>query len=233
VVPQQKYNSLRILELLIETATDESVLQSLGAKLANYCQSKGVPKKDKIKLGAIHKFLKVNSKDPDMGNLLSNTIISFGTLEDKMSEFFPGPETSEIIIDINLWKDADYSGIEDYFIHELRHALDNVKFKGKDTPEYYQEKGKYFRPKFDGEHEYWSTPIEINARLSQVLSAVSKNIASNPDIKDVKSVRPYLDSELNRQGITQYFPKKFQDPEYKRIYNRALQHIHHVMNFNK
>jgi hypothetical protein len=118
-----------------------------------------------------------------------------------------------IVVNLDEWQEEDYASIAEYVAHELRHALDDLKFKGKHHVSYWAGQDKYQKPKKQDE-PYWSKPSEINARVQQALHNVDYIKRDNPGTS-VKELWPEIKDMLDELKLTEY-------PGYQRIVKRVL-----------
>lgn len=125
------------------------------------------------------------------------------------------PDTKTVIVpqtDTDLTSDL---------VHELRHALDDVKSAGK-----FLQGRKTSTPrssKDDPRSAYLSLPLEINARFSQAIHSIVKDLQGTaPGRKDIIDA---IKVEFFVQNITPFFPKKMEDPDYRRLFTRALSYL--------
>ena len=92
--------------------------------------------------------------------------------------------------------------------HELQHAVDNFKSKGKT---------------FDtNKTSYMTLPYEINARFQEALmniTLVIDDAKKNGKIPNRKFLPTFIDAAFNHNNITQYLPKD--GKRYKRLASRA------------
>lgn len=118
-----------------------------------------------------------------------------------------------VVINLDEWREGDYASIAEYVAHELRHALDDVKFKGKHNISYWAGQDKYQQPK-NKDEPYWSKPSEINARVQQALHNVDYIKRDNPKAS-VQELWPEIKDMLEELKLTEY-------PGYQRIVKRVL-----------
>ncbi len=118
-----------------------------------------------------------------------------------------------IVVNLEDWHEGDYATIAEYIAHELRHALDDAKFKGKHHISYWAGQDRYQQPK-NKEEPYWSKPSEINARVQQALHNVDYIKRDNPGAS-VQELWPEIKNMLDELKLTEY-------PGYQRIVKRVL-----------
>jgi hypothetical protein len=113
--------------------------------------------------------------------------------------------------------------IKSTIVHELRHALDDLKSEGKagSSTRYRTPKKKEHRKT----EPYLADPSEINGRFSQVLNALVDSISRNSELpKDQlfdKSIS-VLKRLFVMYDISSLFPEKYQSRDYKRLVKRAV-----------
>lgn len=147
---------------------------------------------------------------------LSNLKITFDYLSnDTAAEYHREHDNNKPLIVVNLedWHEGDYATIAEYVAHELRHALDDLKFKGKHHISYWAAQDRYQQPKKKDE-PYWSKPSEINARVQQALHNVDYIKRDNPGAS-VQELWPEIKDMLDELKLTEY-------PGYQRIVKRVL-----------
>jgi hypothetical protein len=147
--------------------------------------------------------------------VLSKLKITFDYLEkDTVAEYHREHESKPlIVVNLDEWQEGDYASIAEYVAHELRHALDDIKFKGKHQISYWAGQDRYQQPK-NKEEPYWSKPSEINARVQQALHNVDYIKRDNPGVS-IKELWPEIKDMLDELKLTEY-------PGYQRIVKRIL-----------
>lgn len=105
-------------------------------------------------------------------------------------------------------------------IHELRHALDDVKSGGK-----FLQGKKTITPRSHSskESEYLSLPYEINARFSQALKDIVDDLRGTKPSKD--DIITSILTHMYAQSIIDYFPKGMKNPELRSYLKRAYKYI--------
>lgn len=146
---------------------------------------------------------------------LSKLKITFDYLEkDTVAEYHREHDSTPlIVVNLDEWYEGDYASIAEYVSHELRHALDDMKFKGKHNVSYWAAQDRYQQPK-NKDEPYWSKPSEINARVQQALHNVDYIKRDNPG-SSVKQMWPEIKDMLDELKLTEY-------PGYQRIVKRVL-----------
>lgn len=134
------------------------------------------------------------------------------------------------------------NSIKSTIVHELRHALDDLKSGGRasNSDRYRTPKKKEHRIKdpYMGNLEYKAQPAEINARFAQVLHSVTLAIERG-SLKDLDSEKLHafamttLKRALALYKITDLFPEKTQSRDYKRLIKRAVDFINKEVSYRK
>lgn len=198
---------MKISELIIESRDDQIELEDLASKIAQYLLGGG----QKSTVGKI-----TGSTGP-----LAGVKVSLRTRMPK-TQGLPNsaraaydPDTKTVIVprtDKDLTSDL---------VHELRHALDDVKSSGK-----FLQGKQTSSPRStsdDPRSKYLSLPLEINARFSQAIHSIINDLkGTNPSKKDITDA---IRVEFFVHNITPFFPKKTEDPAYRRLFSRALTYL--------
>jgi hypothetical protein len=198
---------MRAHEFVIEARDDQIELEDLATKIAQYL----------LKGGQRSTVGKITGST----GVLSNVKVSLRTRMPK-TQGLPrsaaaayDPSTKTIIVP-RMAKD-----LTSELVHELRHALDDVKSSGR-----FLQGRKTNTPiskNDDPRSAYLSLPLEINARFSQAIHSIIKDLeGTNPTRKDIVDA---IRVEFFVQSITPFFPKKMQDPAYRRLFSRALNYL--------
>lgn len=122
--------------------------------------------------------------------------------------------------------------IKSTIVHELRHALDDLKSKGRagTSIKYDTAKKKIHRKRdpYAKNFPYLAKPSEINARFSQVLDGLTDSISKNSNMRP----QQLWDHEMKvlkrlfiMHNISDLFPEKTQSKDYKRLMKRAADFI--------
>lgn len=198
---------MRISDLIIESRDDQIELEDLASKISQYLISGG----KKSTVGKI-----TGSTGP-----LSSIKVSLRTRMPKTQGLTKAanaaydPDTKTIIVPRT---DKDLTS---ELVHELRHALDDIKSSGK-----FLQGRQTTTPRStsgDPRSEYLSLPLEINARFSQAIHSIINDLkGTNPSKKDILDA---IRIEFFVQNITPFFPKKTEDPAYRRLLSRALSYL--------
>lgn len=104
-------------------------------------------------------------------------------------------------------------------VHELRHALDDIKSSGK----FLQGKTNVPLNTKSTQSAYLSLPLEINARFSQAIHSIVNDLSgTNPTKEDIIQA---IKIAFLSYDITRFYPKRMQDPSYRRLFSRALTYL--------
>ena len=197
---------MRACEFVIEARDDQIELEDLAVKIAQYLL-KGGQRSTVGKItgstGALSNIkISLRTKMPKTQGLTKSAAAAYD------------PDTKTIIVP-RIDKD-----LTSELVHELRHALDDVKSSGR-----FLQGRKTTTPRSadNTRTAYLSLPLEINARFSQAIHSIIKDLAgTNPSRKDIVDA---IRVEFFVQNITPFFPKKLQDPDYRRLFSRALSYL--------
>lgn len=189
-----------------ETVEDSSMINRLANAVAKWMY-KNEP--------AEHPLQSIGKMTGIRDTPLSKLGITFDYLEkDTVAEYHREHDSKPmIVVNLEEWREGDYASIAEYVAHELRHALDDIKFKGKHHVSYWAAQDKYQQPKKQDE-PYWSKPSEINARVQQALHNVDYIKRDNPGAS-VKELWPEIKNMLDELKLTEY-------PGYERIVKRVI-----------
>lgn len=197
---------MRACEFVIEARDDQIELEDLAVKIAQYLLKGGqraTVGKITGSTGALSNIkISLRSRMPKTQGLTKSAAAAYD------------PDTKTIIVP-RIDKD-----LTSELVHELRHALDDVKSSGR-----FLQGRKTTTPKSadNARTAYLSLPLEINARFSQAIHSIIKDLkGTNPSRKDIIDA---IRVEFFVQNITPFFPKKLQDPDYRRLFSRALSYL--------
>lgn len=198
---------MRACEFVIEARDDQIELEDLANKIAQYLLKGGQRStvgKITGSVGALSNVkISLRTKMPRTQGLPRSAAAAYD------------PSTKTIIVP-RIAKD-----LTSELVHELRHALDDVKSSGR-----FLQGRKTNTPiskNDDPRSAYLSLPLEINARFSQAIHSIIKDLkGTNPTRKDIVDA---IRVEFFVQSITPFFPKKMQDPAYRRLFSRALNYL--------
>lgn len=202
--------------ILLETTEEDRAIISLSETIWKYIQRYG-QLSDEIRIGkigdlfttplaALQNTSLVLSTNDTLADMLEVDDVVNGTWD-------PTTNTIHLNVDRIL-----LPVMRRTITHELRHALDNVKSRGKsDTST------RYNAPKTDDPHR--STLSELNARFVEVLHGIKvyvaharKNNVPNPRQYALQGMYKLLDDKR----ITQFYPERTKSKEYQRFIKRAV-----------
>lgn len=124
------------------------------------------------------------------------------------------PDNKSIIVPFNA------KNLQSELVHELQHALDDIKSNGK-----FLVGKKSSTPKSGATptSKYLSLPYEINARFSQAIHSLAKRLSGVTLSKEDLILA--IKTEFAARDISTYFPERSKDPEYRRLLTRALTYL--------
>jgi len=205
---------MKIQELILETVEDSQLINSIAAKLTAFIKQN--PEEfDTLDPVAIDDLITVNSKDPAIQKLMSTQIVFANIGGPEVGGTYEhGKEYGTIEINSEFLKISLWDKIETNLVHELTHSLDDIKaggrtYSGDSRPKYRQT---------DDSGDYESSPLEINARLTQAAHALAKKIKEQT--YTLATIKPEIDKVLTKFKIPEYFPNKTRDPRYQQILKR-------------
>ena len=197
---------MQLRELISETRADQIDLEALASK--------------------INQYLLQGGQNSTVGKITGTT----GPLAAiRISRRVRMPKTQGLSVNATAAYDPDTRTIlvpketrqlESEIVHELRHALDDIKSSGK-----FLQSRKTTSPRFStsANSVYLSTPVEINARFTQAIHSIVKDLqGTSPSRAEIIQA---IKVEFLVQNITPFFPKKMADPDYRRLFTRALSYL--------
>lgn len=234
---------MRLVELFLNETTEEdraivSLANVIYRQINKYADYVGGETTDKIDIGKIDDF----ADTPLMGMEDIHIILQGGeslgreTAEQNKEEYEgknPRGVWDSQIPGVKLNSDLISSErIKSTIVHELRHALDDLKSSGKagSSSRYDTPKKKIHRKKdpYAKDYPYLAKPAEINARFSQVLDGLVDSISKNSNM-DPQQLWDQEMKVLKRlfimHNIADLFPEKEKSKEYKRLMKRAADFI--------
>lgn len=213
-----------VRELFETTADDRSIIataSTLAKKLRDmeYTRAKNV--------GSIGKLV------PNSSPELHDVIVKIGSDKHLGSDVggLYDPGTNTVWVNFTI---LGYPNSASLIAHELRHALDHIKSKGKAflSTKYSTPKKKEHRtsnhPEI-GDAAYLADPGEINARLVEVAREVLLSLhkeakKGNPDLESLRaSGIMSMYRHLDEYDIGQLFPERTESKQYKRLVSRIMQ----------
>jgi hypothetical protein len=244
---------MKITELIKEGVSDDHAIMVISQQLAkklvrNHDELiQKVITNDRAHLGKVRDFVTLETEDPNILNLIdldvwldeeerggSSGMYVRGKYGARPGSKLPfKPERDQESGDISLQPNMLYSFDECYLVlsHELRHALDDIKSKGKALSRKgtRNEKNAYHGKRANPE-DSWSTPAELNAILSSVMSAIKINIEDNYDPEyglDNNDLLEIINHALDVKG--QRILMYVRNEKSKRVMSRLYQYAAHVL----
>jgi hypothetical protein len=242
------------LQELFETTEEDRAIISLGAAIYAYIQKyadeeieyDNADDEDMglLRIGKIGQLF--NTPIPGMDNINIQLQTDQGIVDrlerekPEGSTDMPGAEGAG-----GLWYNHNHTMVlnSDYLnsgymqsviVHELRHAMDDVKseYKANKSKGYETPRNKSYRNVTKDPHmgnlKYLAQPAEINARYLQVMHAmvpvIARAVKLAPEYQD-KLISSSLQKGLERFNIAHLFPEKEQSKDYKRLIKRAMDFI--------
>lgn len=237
---------MRAFEILLETTEEDRAIVSMAKSIHRYLKdnwSNFEPETDDPEVvGSIGQLFDIpfdGKIKKDFNSILIQLQSDYGIRERRKTEtgarVTQSPNKENII---GLWYydrklivlNLDYLGtkkLTSVITHELRHALDTFKSEGRSDI----FGTSYNRPLTTTGNEYQdyrSQPTEINARFSQVLEYMVRNIPEvikqSPE-NYKKLIEKMFFSALDHYNIADLFPEKHQSRAYKRLIKRGMDFI--------
>jgi hypothetical protein len=209
---------MRITDLLTETVQDDRALVSIASEITQYVKenpeefetgSSAVPVADLIDIDitdpAIEKLMSIKVEFGHTGSISTGGIYKHPSKTIKINSEF---------LSMQLW-----DRIETNLVHELRHALDDIKSAGK------LYRGEYlpqYRTATDPDDSN-SAPSEINARLSQAQHLMMDRIKQLPNTPSSAELNQIIFDCLDKFDLVDHFPNGTADPAFKRLVSRMYQ----------
>lgn len=198
---------MRAIEFVFEAREDQIELEDLATKIAQYL----------LKGGQRSTVGKITGSTGPLANIKVSLRARMHRTQGlpRSAAAAYDPDTKTVIVP-RIDKD-----LTSELVHELRHALDDVKSSGR-----FLQGKKTSTPRStnkDPRSAYLSLPLEINARFSQAIHSIIKDLkGTNPSKKDIIDA---IRIEFFVQNITPFFPNKMNDPAYRRLFSRALSYL--------
>ena len=181
-----------------------------------------------LKLGVLGKF--INLANPN-NNYIKELL---DTVKLVVKPYLPGADgeykrtTKEIVIVIDINWLQYQEPVKSTLIHELRHALDDIKSNEK----FYRRHGRGPYTAYRGQDQHdipWQTrPGEWGAAYSELTQALYAHLLKLKSLTpktyleiDNRYIKRMVVEFLNKfQNIGNPFPEKAKDPNYRRMFNR-------------
>ena len=212
---------MKINDLLMETVQDDQAISTIATEITDYIKdnyeefelnSESIPISDLIDFDpaddSIEKLLAIKIEFGYIGANNAVGVYKHSTKTIKINSEF---------LDMELW-----DSIETNIVHELRHALDDIKSKGKLYKSKYLPRYRSARNSDDIN----SAPSEINARLQQAQHRMKGKIKKLSRIPTSSELTKIIFKCLKRFDLLDYFPEGTADPAFKRILARMYRYAH-------
>jgi len=207
---------MKIADLLTETVQDDQAITAIASEIISYVKEN--PEEFEAGSSAIPIADLIDTTDPVVKKL-SSIRIEFGhTGSISTGGIYKHPSKTIKInsefLTMQLW-----DRIETNLVHELRHALDDVKSDGK------LYKGEYlpqYRSAKDA-NDTNSAPSEINARLAQAQHLMMNQIKQLSDTPSSIELNRIIFDCLKKFDLVSYFLNGTADPAFKRLVSRMYQ----------
>jgi hypothetical protein len=242
---------VKITELIKEGVEHDHAIMTIAHQLARvfYKQRDELIQKilthNRAHLGKVRDFTNFESEDPVVQDLLDLDVwLDEEERGGSQAAYVPGtygPEkgqkkfkqvSGDVLIQPNMLYDIDQCLL--VLSHELRHALDDIKSKGK-AINYVGTRKKdndYYTKRADPEDE-WSTPAELNAILYNVMATIKLNIEDNYaevgslDNNDLMEIINNALESDDSHGTRILAHSK--NEKHKRVMSRLYQYARHVL----
>ena len=242
---------MKITELIKEGVEHDHAIMTIAHQLARvfYKQRDELIQKilthNRAHLGKVRDFTNFESEDPVVQDLLDLDVwLDEEERGGSQAAYVPGtygPEkgqkkfkqvSGDVLIQPNMLYDIDQCLL--VLSHELRHALDDIKSKGK-AINYVGTRKKdndYYTKRADPEDE-WSTPAELNAILYNVMATIKLNIEDNYaevgslDNNDLMEIINNALESDDSHGTRILAHSK--NEKHKRVMSRLYQYARHVL----
>jgi len=222
-------------ESLEETAADQDALQEIARSLVRWLLQNLEPIRsgqiggDMRAVGTIESmtgFLKTHKKSGKLRDIGGMDAVSLENVirDTRVYLFSPLPKDAEgayslkqhaLLLDLDSVK-ASPPKMENTIVHELRHALDLSKSRGR------------VNTKKD-QIAYTNRPMEINARFTEALNDIQKALALMPDI----NLPVLIQYAFHKHQIEEIFPTGTESPRYRQLVNRVYKQLQYNRDKNK
>lgn len=196
---------MRASEFLTEDRAGQIDIETLASRISEYLQQGG-------KTSTVGR---ITGTSGPLANIKVKTLTKMPTAQymAKATDAAYDPDTRTILVprtEKNLVSDL---------VHELRHALDDIKSGGK----FLQGKTNVPLSTKSTASTYLSLPLEINARFSQAIHSIVKDLSgTDPSREEIVQA---IKVEFIARDITKFFPGKLNDPMFRRLFTRALTYL--------
>lgn len=149
-----------------------------------------------------------SADEPAIGNLVQTVKVK---IDSKFDRSLYNPKTKEVLLRLQ----TNLGQMQSELVHELQHALDDLKSQGK----FRNEKG-----------DYYGRQSEVNARLTQAINdienALSKIKMKNPDFSNPvirNNVEKLIHNYLRIHKLTDQYG--LDNKRYRRLVSRIYQYV--------
>lgn len=215
---------MKINDLLMETVQDDQAISTIATEITDYIKDNSEDFELNSKAIPISELIDFDPTDDSIEKLLAIKIefghIEFGHIgpNNAFGVYKHATKTIKInseFLDMQLW-----DSIETNIVHELRHALDDIKSKGK----LYKSKHLPRYRSARNSDDINSAPAEINARLQQAQHRMKGKIKRLSGIPTSSELTKIIFKCLKRYDLLDYFPEGTADPAFKRIVGRMYRY---------
>lgn len=212
---------MKINDLLMETVQDDQAISTIATDVTEYVKDNHEDFELNSEAIPISELIDFDTSDDSIEELLAIKI-EFGHIGSNNASGVYKHSTKTIkinseFLDMELW-----DSIETNIVHELRHALDDIKSKGKIFKSKYRPRYRSARNSDDIN----SAPSEINARLQQAQHRMKIKIKKLSKIPTSSELTKIIFKCLKRFDLLDYFPEGTADPAFKRILARMYRYAH-------
>jgi hypothetical protein len=217
---------MRLDEILLETTDESIMLSDISSKIIDYIIQNDIHGN----IGQIGNLVNDKSVPTDLQKV-SLFVKPEKTYGAGFGIYGHDYETAnpEIYINDIMFSKYPVFEIKRVLEHELRHALDFIKSKSKDTyptKNKKQKRSNYLKKSkdyTDAHSMYQSSKSEINARSQEAMNSL-KNFIEEHSIETITTnqLARLVNRSLEVNDIAKYYSNGTQDKEYRRLFNRVL-----------
>ena len=233
--PPPLNKSMRIRELIVETADEDRAIISLADAIYNDLQQYADTELDYDETGVMHigrigdlfdtpipgldrVRLEISSDESIVD--LARRLHGKATPSDS---HFGQWDPMEKAISLN----ADYlssNRMRSVIAHELRHAMDDLKSSNRANQSSRYRTARNPADRADPDSAYGAQPAEINARFIEALNVLVPVIPKLANLEPAEfrtRMTAYLNKAFDLKNIADYYPEQTASPHYKRLLQRA------------
>ena len=237
---------MRLSEILCETTDEDVMLDNIAEKIVEHLFNQKTSGTVGT-IGSITRDMTFPTKFLDTEIVIRNLVATHGDTRSGVFTAEPSPTSNHalatdrssaielfykssllsIAIDPSVIKEGNASGVKSTLVHELRHLLDFVKSKAKDSFGKKTGNTKYASAGKDTSSEfsnYHSSKSEINARTQQAMLSL-KELIDEHGLTSISTdnLAQLVHRCLYVQHVRRYFPAGTRgDTEYRRVFNRLV-----------